>query len=71
MRENKEAFVVRIGYLLTLDERSEVERVRYTRDGDEEYVEITFTGGHIVAVNVTADSCGAILYDVGRAVYGW
>ena len=40
-------------------------------EGEEEFAEITFCGGHVVAVNITGDSCAAIYKDVGRAVYGY
>ena len=41
------------------------------KEGEEEFAEITFCGGHVVAVNITGDSCAAIYKDVGRAVYGY
>lgn len=68
--EEKRNYITRLSLLLTSDYRSDVESVRYVRDGEDEYAEVTFTGGHVVAVNITGDSCGAIYKDVGKVVYG-
>lgn len=68
--EEKRNYIARLSLLLSSDYRSEVERVRYVPDVDDEYAEITFRGGNVVAVNITGDSCGGIYKDVGAAVYG-
>lgn len=67
--EEKQNYIARLSLLLSSDYRSEVEKVRYVPDGFEEYAEITFHGGHVVAVNITGDSCGGIYKDIGNAVY--
>ena len=69
-RENKRNYIARLSLLLSADYRSDVESVRYVQEGEEEYAEITFRGGHVVAANITGDSCGAIYKDVGKVVYG-
>lgn len=69
--ENKRHYITRLSLLISSDYRSDVESIRYAREGEEEFAEITFCGGHVVAVNITGDSCAAIYKDVGRAVYGY
>lgn len=68
--EEKRNYIARLSLLLSADYRSEVEKVRYVPEGYDEYAEITFRGGNVVAVNITGDSCGGIYKDVGAAVYG-
>ena len=68
--EDKRNYITRLSLLLTSDYRSEVESVKYVRDGEDEYAEVTFAGGHVVAANISGNSCGAIYKEVGRAVYG-
>ena len=69
--EDKRNYITRLSLLISADYRSEVESIRYVKEGEEEYAEITFYGGHIVAANITGDNCGAIYKDVGRVVYGF
>lgn len=68
--EEKKNYIVRLSLLLSSDYRSEVESIKYFRDGEEEYAEVTFRGGHMVAANITGNSCGAIYKAVGKVVYG-
>lgn len=68
--EEKRNYIARLSLLLSADYRSEVEKVRYAPEGYDEYAEITFRGGNVVAVNITGDSCGGIYKDIGAAVYG-
>lgn len=68
--EDKRNYITRLSLLLTSDYRSDVESVRYVRDGEDEYAEVTFTGGHVVAANISGNSCGAIYKEVGKVVYG-
>lgn len=68
--EEKRNYIARLSLLFSADYRSEVEKVRYVPEGYDEYAEITFRGGNVVAVNITGDSCGGIYKDVGAAVYG-
>ena len=46
----------------------DVRRVRYTVDGAEERVTVIFDNGYTKSVNVTGDSCKAILADVLKVV---
>lgn len=68
--EEKSNYIARLSLLLSSDYRSEVEKVRYKPEPYEEYAEITFRGGHVVAVDVTGSSCREIYKEVGLAVYG-
>lgn len=67
--EEKRNYIARLSLLLSSDYRSEVEKVRYVPEGYDEYAEITFRDGHVLALNITGDSCGGIYKDVGRAIY--
>lgn len=68
--EEKRNYINRLSLLLTSDYRSEVEKISYFVDGYDEYVKITYRGGHAVVIDVTANSCGAIYKVVGHAIYG-
>ena len=68
--EEKRNYIARLSLLLSADYRSDVESVRYVQEGEDEYAEITFFGGHVVAANITGNSCGAIYKEVGKVVYG-
>ena len=46
----------------------DVRRVRYTVDGAEELVTVIFDNGYTKRVNVTGDSCKAIMADVLKVV---
>ena len=46
----------------------DVRRVRYTVDGAEERVTVIFDNGYTKRVNVTGDSCKAIMADVLKVV---
>ena len=71
--ERKNEFVEKLGDLLRVDDRSEVEDLYYGTgytDGDfNEIVVIVFKGGFRKAVNVTGDSCKAIAEEVIREAY--
>ena len=51
--ENKRHYITRLSLLISSDYRSDVESIRYEKEGEEEFAEITFCGGHVVAVNIT------------------
>ena len=51
--ENKMHYITRLSLLISSDYRSDVESIRYEKEGEEEFAEITFCGGHVVAVNIT------------------
>lgn len=68
--EEKRNYVTRLGLLLSVDRNTDVLSASYKREGDDEYVEVIYHEGQVVAVRVTGGSCREIFKDVGRAVYG-
>ncbi len=67
--ENKAQFVAELGDLLSLHSRAGVRWLKYYKDGDGfEAVTIIYTNGNTKTINVTADSCTAIMMDVARAI---
>ena len=71
VEEAKRNYIARLSLLISSDYRSGVGHIRYVKDLEDEYAEITFEGGHMLAVNITGRSLGGIYKDVGRAVYGY
>ena len=69
MSENKAAFVEALGEALAkYSELSGVQRLVYHKDGDGfESVTIYWFGGERT-INVTCDSCAAIMHDVYKAL---
>ena len=69
MNENKQAFVEALGTILATFSREEIVRMSYDKDSDGfEAVTIDFGRGRSRTVNVTGDSCIAIMHDVYRAL---
>ena len=72
-KTKKETFVTLLEKLLKFDDRSGLIKLRYSVETDDygylEKVIVFFEGGGAKHVNVTGDSCYAILLDVARAVY--
>lgn len=69
MNENKQAFVEGLGVILATFSREEIVRMSYDKDSDGfEAVTIDFGKGQSRTVNVTGDSCIAIMHDVYRAL---
>lgn len=67
--ENKAQFVAELGDLLSLHSRAGVRWLKYYKDPDGfEAVTILFINGTTKTVNVTADSCIAIMKDVAKAI---
>jgi hypothetical protein len=67
--ENKRGFVSALETALLLYSREKIVKMEYTvtEDGTE-LVKIEFAGGSTAAVNVTGDSCIAIMHDVYKAL---
>lgn len=66
--ENKEEFVAQLGFLLAKHGVQGVNGLRYEKtDTGEELVKIFFDSGRI-KVNVTGDSCLAIMKDIAKAL---
>ena len=69
MEENKAAFVDALGYALHKYTRLGIGTVIYNKTPDDrELVEILFLNGGIIRVEVTADSCIAIMQDIYKAL---
>ena len=67
--ENKSAFVDALGYALRNYTRLGIGTVTYNKTPDDrELVEIRFLNGGIIRVEVTADSCLAIMQDIYKAL---
>jgi uncharacterized membrane protein YobD (UPF0266 family) len=69
MNENKRAFLSSIETALMLYSRIPITAIRYvvTENGFE-FAEIHFVDAHVTRVNITGDSCIAILHDLYRAL---
>lgn len=69
MEENKKEFVERLGSLIKRNTRAgkAIDRFEYTVENGEEYVIIHYWCGY-KRINVTADSCLAIMHDVYKAL---
>lgn len=70
MNENKAAFVEALGEALAAySELSGVQRLAYSKDPDGfEAVTIYWNTGGEHTVNVTCDSCAAIMHDIYKAL---
>lgn len=67
--ENKAQFVAELGDLLSLHSRAGVRWLKYYKDSDGfEAVDILFESGAVKTINVTADSCIAIMKDIAKAI---
>ncbi|MBR1752853.1 MAG: hypothetical protein IJ740_18610 [Ruminococcus sp.] len=69
MPEDKKAFVDRLGRLMKQYSRAcqSVQSMEYACEYPEEYVIINFFTGRI-KINITGDSCLAIMHDVYKAL---
>lgn len=68
MKEDMENFVHDLGFALMRYSRNDVYRIRYICENDSEYAEISFTDGTKKRVNITGDSCIAIMADIVKAL---
>ena len=65
--ENKRRFVEELGTVLLMYSREKVNELKYVRDGSDEFVEIICTN-YRKRIDITGDSCIAIMNDVYRAL---
>ena len=69
MNENKRAFLSSIESALILYSRIPITEIRYVvTENGYEFAEIHFVDAHVTRVNITGDSCIAILHDLYRAL---
>ena len=66
--ENKKKFIEGLGMLLIMYSREKVRRLEYIEKDSEEFVCITYTNGYEKYVNISGDSCIAIMNDVYKAM---
>lgn len=67
--ENKAQFVAELGDLLSLHSCEGIRWLKYHKYSDDfEAVDILFKSGAVKTVNVTGDSCVAIMLDVAKAL---
>jgi hypothetical protein len=72
MDENKRAFVSALETALILYSREKIAKMEYDPHNEAwsglETVEIRFAGGHRKVIDVTGDSCIAIMHDIWEAL---
>lgn len=69
MTENKQAFVDVLSVALTTYSRSGIKKLEYHQDSDGfEGVTITYIDDFERTINVTGDSCLAIMHDLYKAL---
>lgn len=68
MNENKAAFVQELGELLAKYTRENISHMEYEEKENVEAVIVHFRNGYSKAVDVTGDSCLAIMHDVYKAL---
>jgi len=69
MNENKRAFLSSIETALMLYSRIPITAIKYVvTENGYEFAEIHFVDAHVTRVNITGDSCIAILNDLWRAL---
>lgn len=66
--ELKNSFCAELGRVLRDYTRTEIMGLIYNTDGEEENVEILYKNFYTKKINVTGDSCIAIMHDVYRAL---
>lgn len=69
MNENKRQFLSSIETALMLYSRIPITEIKYVvTENGYEYAEIHFVNAHVTRVNITGDSCLAIMHDLYRAL---
>ncbi len=66
--ENKKKFIEGLGKILMMYSREEVKELKYIKENSIEFAEITYTNGSSKYVNITGDSCIAIMRDIHSAL---
>jgi hypothetical protein len=70
MEENKKLFVEKLGSLIRRQTRAgqHIKEIRYETHLAAECVVIVFYSGYTKTVDITADSCLAIMHDIYKAL---
>lgn len=66
--ENKKEFIRDLETALILYSRENIKGLEYWVCNHEEYMTIKFTTGFEKTINITGDSCVAVMYDLYRAM---
>lgn len=66
--EKKREFIEALGDILREYSRENVNYIGYATVNGQEYAQIVYTNGHRKQVNITGDSCAAILHDIYRVL---
>ena len=66
--ENKKKFVEKLGVILMMYSMEKVKELKYIKENSREFVEITYTNGSSKYVNITGNSCIAIMRDIHSAL---
>ena len=66
--ENKRKFVASMSDALVLYSRQTVVELSYMERDNMELVMIRYTNGYVKYIDVTGDSCIAIMHDIWRAL---
>lgn len=66
--ENKKMFISTVENALLLYSRENIAQLEYRVCNGDEYVTIKYTTGFERTINITADSCLAIMHDLYRAM---
>lgn len=64
----RKKFIEKLGKILMMYSREEVEKLEYIKKDEEELVCITYMNGYKKYVNIWGDSCIAIMSDVYKAM---
>ncbi len=63
--ENKQEFCARLGFALRCS-RENIKNCEYEKKGSKEFCHIHFKDGNSSTVNISSDSCIAVMYDVAK-----
>ena len=66
--EKKREFIEALGDILREYSRENVNYISYATVNGQEYAQIVYMNGHRKQVNITGDSCAAILHDIYRVL---
>lgn len=65
--ENKKKFVEKLGLILMMYSREKIIELKYIKDNSNDFLEIICTN-YKKCINITGDSCIAIMNDVYKAM---
>lgn len=66
--ENKEKFIDKLSDILIMYSREAIRELKYIKKDLREYTEITYINGDKTYIDITGDSCIAIMSDIYKAM---